>query len=506
MWDVTLHDALRGYKFQPPQSDDLSADGIMRMAELVAEADAQEMHGAVEALRSFVALSREASGEAVADGSMGGRVSMLEPIYMWASEAVEAAADDSGRVELTQFDRGLALIEDEELSSFAWHGDTIAIVPITDTSTAVELTYRPSQLERARRDRIYANYSKELSVRPWWPWPEIEMSADVVGFFSDTEGGSISAEIKERSVESPRHYRFQVELAPRAAGLLVVKPLYRLARNLRVRERDPLWRARARRAERGLTGLAPHLRDSQPTNGRMIVLVHGLASTAAEMAEMLAPLALDVARFEHDTFISIDANASDLSKLLADQAGDAERIILLCHSRGGLVARAAADLLRPPISARTSIHTFGTPHMGTPLADFAPFARQIQLMDSLGHPSDVLRSARRYLRLGYWRTPEGIEEMSPDHPFIDRMINGPHKQLQALNTWGAEYKDICAGAWWHRRFAAAFARVLPAPHDLVVPVSSSVGAGVDQGPMRHPSTHFDYLGDNQIRSYIRSIV
>jgi pimeloyl-ACP methyl ester carboxylesterase len=109
---------------------------------------------------------------------------------------------------------------------------------------------------------------------------------------------------------------------------------------------------------------------AQSSEGRLIVLVHGLASTAAEMARMLEPLAVSAARFEHDTFISIDKNASELRKLLEEHDETADELSLLCHSRGGLVARAAADLLPEEVSRRTAIHTFGTPHTDTPLADF----------------------------------------------------------------------------------------------------------------------------------------
>lgn len=368
------------------------------------------------------------------------------------------------------------------------------------------MTYTPSREERDRRDFFRARYAKALDVAPWWPWPELEMSADVVGFVSDAESGSTFAALQPRSTDFPWRYVFRVGPAGRAAGFLIVKPLYRLARRLRVRARDPLWPTRVRRVEQGETGLPPRLEDAQPVSGRLIVLVHGLASTAAEMARMLEPLSLSAARFEHDTFISIDRNASDLGRLLEQGAESADAIILLCHSRGGLVARAAADLLPEELAARAAIHTFGTPHTGTPLADFAPIVPLIHLVDLFRHLGDVVRAADRYLLPRTWRTPEGIEEMSPDHEFIDRMIRGAHKQLALLNSWGAEYQDGCRGAWWHRPFAAACAGIVPAPHDLIVPGTSCIGAGAAQGPLDAPATHFDYLELDQIHAYLRGVL
>jgi pimeloyl-ACP methyl ester carboxylesterase len=215
---------------------------------------------------------------------------------------------------------------------------------------------------------------------------------------------------------------------------------------------------------------------------------------------------LDAARFEHDTFISIDANANELSQLLEERSGDVERITLLAHSRGGLVSRAAADLLADPIAARTSVHTFGTPHTGTALADFATIVPLIHFLDVVRHPGDVVRAANRYLLLRTWRTPEGIAEMSPDSPFIARMMRGAHKPLGVFNTWGAKYQEGCGDAWWHRPFATACAGILPTPNDLVVPEASSLGAGVGQGPLDAPSTHFDYLRLEQIHDYIKGVI
>lgn len=504
MWHIRRHDALGTHESRPAQSDDLSASGILSLAEQVAEERDGERVVALEALRSFMARSRRGAPDASRTlEAPHDRVPALEPIELWAGRAVEAASGVSETVELRELDGGLGLVENGELSSFAWHGDTVAVVQITETTTAVELTYTPSYGERQRRDFFRDDYAKALAVPRWWPWPEVELNADMLGFASKGEAGSMSADIQPRSNEFPRRYRFQVELSPQAAGFLVVKPLYRLGKNLRVRARDPLWPARMRRAARQETHMTPLLEDTQPSERRLIVLVHGLASTAAEMARMLEPLSLSAARFEHDTFISIDRNASELSQLLTTRAATAEQIILLCHSRGGLVARAAADLLPESVAARTAIHTFGTPHTGTPLAEFAPIVPLIHLVDLLRHPWDVVRAANRYLLPRTWRTPEGIEEMRPNDEFIERMIRGAHKKLTLLHSWGAEYQDGCRGAWWHRPFAAASADILPAPHDLIVPESSCLGAGVEQGPLDAPATHFDYLELDQIHDYLQ---
>ena len=176
---------------------------------------------------------------------------------------------------------------------------------------------------------------------------------------------------------------------------------------------------------------------------------------------------------------------------------------MICHSRGGLVARSASDLVDGTLASRLSIHTFGTPHRGTPLAAFARIVPLIHFLECVQHPGDVIRAAARYVLPRTWRTPEGIEEMCPDDPFITRMSKAPHRPLMKLNTWGAEFRYASADRWWHMRFADLCQGILPIPHDLVVPQESSLGAGDPQGPMRAPSTHFDYLALPQIHEYLR---
>jgi pimeloyl-ACP methyl ester carboxylesterase len=512
VWNVRLHGGLRDFVFRPPQAENPSADEILSLAE---EAIREEPGAAVsvQALRRLVQRSRtEKDGSTIAgedDGSttIAGdedtSVPLLEPIARWAREAVLAAAgDDLEAARLQEFAGGLGLQEGTELSSFAWHGESVAVVPVSATDRSIELSYRPSPDERRRRDRIKNTYWKELAASRWWPWPEVEINADLIGFFADAEEGPLVADIRARAADAPGRYIFRFELGEAAAGFLVVKPLYRLARNLRVRARDPLRPARVRRAEERLSLPSPDLATLDSPDGTVTVLVHGLASTAAELAEMLSPLGLTLARFEHDTFVSIDDNATELAALLRTKA-DADRFILLCHSRGGLVARAAADLLDPSIAARLSIHTFGTPHRGTPLADLGRIVPLIHALDALRNPGDVLRAAHRYVLPRTWRTPEGIEEMSPDDAFITRMIHAPHRELEAFNSWGARYED---GRWWHRQFARACAGVLADPHDLVVSLTSSLEAGATQGPLDDPCTHFDYLGLPQVHDQLRSLV
>lgn len=74
-----------------------------------------------------------------------------------------------------------------------------------------------------------------------------------------------------------------------------------------------------------------------------------------------------VRRFEHDTVATVLNNADELTQSITT-AIRVDRLLLVAHSRGGLVARTVVDeLIRDGYPAAISLYTFGTPHAGTPL-------------------------------------------------------------------------------------------------------------------------------------------
>ena len=80
-------------------------------------------------------------------------------------------------------------------------------------------------------------------------------------------------------------------------------------------------------------------------------------------------------RFEHDTYHPISVNAERLCELVRDKlsqfsgAGQEAELLLIAHSRGGLVARLASDILIDRglwSKGRLEVFTYGSPHLGTP--------------------------------------------------------------------------------------------------------------------------------------------
>jgi hypothetical protein len=118
----------------------------------------------------------------------------------------------------------------------------------------------------------------------------------------------------------------------------------------------------------------------------MIIFLHGLMSTDAGLFDPLIDELNDDPTFQknflmlgypHDSFSKIETNAGDLldrlAKLLRDNA--TMPLAFVAHSRGGVLARAVAVGLYDmnPSRWRTQLAgcvTFGTPHYGTPLAEY----------------------------------------------------------------------------------------------------------------------------------------
>lgn len=118
----------------------------------------------------------------------------------------------------------------------------------------------------------------------------------------------------------------------------------------------------------------------------LIVFLHGLASTDAGLFDSLIielkkdktfEQAVVMLSYPHDSFNKIETNASQLldrlGNLLPKEAET--RLMFVGHSRGGLLARKIAAGLydADPKRWRTQLAgcvTFGTPHYGTPLAEY----------------------------------------------------------------------------------------------------------------------------------------
>ena len=143
----------------------------------------------------------------------------------------------------------------------------------------------------------------------------------------------------------------------------------RLTKTLRdpIMQRRLVW-AEARNSK--TCAACPRLADlASPAMGAVVV-VHGTMSTAVPLAAAVHANIGDsqrCLRYEHDTWLPLEANALELAALITEHIRGV--VVLIAHSRGGLVAARAAQILGAANAVRVAgLLTLGTPFAGTPLA------------------------------------------------------------------------------------------------------------------------------------------
>lgn len=246
-----------------------------------------------------------------------------------------------------------------------------------------------------------------------------------------------------------------------------------------------------------------------------VVLVHGTASSCGAGFKLFDWQALHGPglrwhAFEHDTFQPIATNAVELARLVAEGV-HCDRLLFLCHSRGGLVARFAARLLAddPKFTAAVEIFTCGTPHKGTPLVqDLATLLRPLvfaggKIDGGIPVPSSGT-AAIAYLASQMNRVPPGIAEMQPGLTAL-ALLNQDLSAQTPLLTFGG----VCDAARSARPMLALFRgysdQALGDRHDGIVPLDSSLWAEHSGGAVEIAEcSHFDYFAKDEVRRAVSS--
>jgi hypothetical protein len=250
-----------------------------------------------------------------------------------------------------------------------------------------------------------------------------------------------------------------------------------------------------------------------------IVFIHGLLSTDVGTFDGFikefharAPAKAGEVRifgWPHDTLASIDTNAWNLANLIHTQLGSTQPIVFVCHSRGGLVARATAlKLYHMDVAYRAALRgtiTFGTPHEGASLADVssgdflayfiavnaAARADTVALLSNIlvyrkQQQSDVIQGVEDLRR----NSPDGFIAYLNQNELVDsekRPGRVRHMQLIAV---GGDYRP-------KRGRAASLAKRFFGPlihNDLVVEVDSSMPMSADVRSTMNCS-HSGYFDD-----------
>lgn len=260
-----------------------------------------------------------------------------------------------------------------------------------------------------------------------------------------------------------------------------------------------------------------------------VLLLHGgLTSALAGFEAWLAPdpkqrplwtamplfEQLPVWRFEHDTFLEVGRNIDDLIEALQAQVIGRRRegrLVLLAHSRGGVVARFALPELKDRWPGWDfQALTAGSPHLGTDVFERLG-QRWVGLAGAVGLLSGALREVGSRSTLAKLKNlergmagdiPPGFRDLLPAN-VLERAERYPWPEGQIV-TWGSQWRAEVAADWrpemWHR-LIEGFAG-FEADGDGMIPLDSA-----KHGQQAHdasPVFHTEYFAHPDTAAQIRA--
>ena len=297
-------------------------------------------------------------------------------------------------------------------------------------------------------------------------------------------------------------------------GYVVARVLRRLTRQQPTLQRDPTFQHRLSQICGRHPAIAAscadlaQVRDVQ-SHDDAIVFVHGTVSSALQRLKDLCPAAQfrhSIYRYEHDTFLPIVENADELVRMIRASLR-ARRLLVVGHSRGGLVARiAVAQLRSDQYPGEVYLQTFGTPHDGTPLADsggqFLNLAYTLgcEMIGSIPAISPAVAAYSYVINCPV--LPPGIDVMRESSSAL-RVLNAVSDPTRT-RCWGSAF-NIANGPSGFGTFVtgALVGMMSGIDHDLVVPTASALAFGQTE-PLLNCS-HLDYFAQPAVQQAIGAI-
>ena len=288
-------------------------------------------------------------------------------------------------------------------------------------------------------------------------------------------------------------------------------------------ENDPTFNLRLRKVTDKYSQLAkqcPRLDNVNSFNDEYcIVFVHGAFACGLNQLNLLYPEdkfqnrkpPVPTYRFEHDTFRSIPENADKLRQLIQKKIPKCEHLLLIGHSRGGLVCRLAAILLENDnYNSKLDIWTYGTPHEGTPLVDAG--LRLLRWLPSLtakifdGIPKYSLVEAlflylvQFYIESKTEDLPKGIAEMSPSST-LQEILELIQPKPTNIRSYGGNYDANKNNGYKVVVDDTLDGFFLNNANDLVVTQKSATAVGIGEN-IQENCAHLGYFEIDRLRNEI----
>jgi hypothetical protein len=381
--------------------------------------------------------------------------------------------------------------------TLVWHDRTVVVIPIEPDVEEIAIEYEPDLRDENRVIRMQQNAAPDHKLETIFEWR---------GYF-----GQQSEIIDGWNAMRLRGKNFLATLRARS-GFLVGFVLRRLSRQQKVLDRDPTYASRLSSMVARYPDIArdiPDLSAAQATQlDAVMVFVHGTVSCGIQNLKDLYPghIRIPTFRFEHDTFRPLEENGTGLAELVAARL-QAKQVYVVGHSRGGLVGRVAKEKLRRlGYGCPMNLVTFGTPHLGTPLAKIG--AKMLNLFFKLG--SDLvgmiphatpLAMAYSYL-IGGAALPPGLDIMREDSDAL-ALLNAIGDS-SGSECWASKF-DMNAGP---SGFGVEIEGILmgamgSVANDLVVPASSALAFG-EARPLLACS-HLSYFQQPEVQNFFDSL-
>jgi hypothetical protein len=429
-----------------------------------------------------------------------------DAIELWSKAAEEEARefDWASPSKIVAIEEALALyLQDESdntAATLAWHDHTAVIIPITSQVEQIAIEYTPSLRDENRTARLRHRYASADHV--------LETTLDWRGYF-----GENSEIVDAWTTMRQRHNSFFCAVRG-MSGYIVAYVLRRLCKpkpTLTI-DRDPIAQHRliwmSEHYPKIADGFPDLSRTSSAHHERALIFVHGTASCCIQGLKDLysggAP-GFPVYRYEHDTFRKVDENGDELADLIAKRV-HADKLLLVAHSRGGLVAKWALNrLMRNGYRAEVQLYTLGTPHLGTPLANMG--GRLLNHLFKLG--GEIIKGIPVLMPIA-WAYSVLIDAPTLP-PGIDVMREGSEtlSMIQSIGDgipgrcWGGQFdrnsEDSGFGIWFDGFLEGAMGRI---SHDLVVPTHSALAFVNPEPPVT--CSHVTYFLDDRVKSAIQS--
>jgi hypothetical protein len=242
--------------------------------------------------------------------------------------------------------------------------------------------------------------------------------------------------------------------------------------------------------------------------GPTLIFVHGTFACAVPNLYLLHPLTVQTLRYEHDTFLSIQDNADALVDC-AKKLPKPDPLYLVAHSRGGLVARIAARTLNK-LGYSVVVRTYGTPHLGTPLANMGGrlLTPGRSAVDGVFSWDPVSLMGSLILKALEWSKPSelpcGLDIMRTNSDA--RKILGSEPEDFELYSYGGEYdrRALADGTCAYVLGEITYEAFGRERNDLVVPTASALGVGTAR-PVTGSCDHFHYFSNAALKQELQDL-